>query len=506
MFKLNELLNYDSIVIQTHDNPDADAIASGFGIYSYLKEKNKNPLFIYGGFSKISKPNLLEMVSSLNIPITYKNKLDFIPDILITVDSQYGQGNIQNFKSKNVAIIDHHIGDGSKANFSDIRHYLSSCSTLVWLLLKDENYDFKSNINLSTALYYGLYTDSNGLSEIRHPFDNDFIDNIYFDNPLIVKLKNSNLTLHDLETAGIALLRCSHIHGYSFGILKANPCDPNILGFISDLAIQVNCIDVCIVYSENQSGIKFSLRSSTKNVKANELAEFISKDLGSGGGHKDKAGGFISLSQFNKYNSTSNIDAYLLNNAKEYYESFDIIDSLTFKADLTKFEIYKKNILTIGYIPSDEIYGENIPLIIRAIQGDLEIISSKDIYIMIGIEGEVWPIKKEVFLRSYISLDTPYSINIEYNPHIINKFTGESTCICSIAKECRATSSAPIYAAPLLRNTKVFTMWDRENYMSGAPSDMLAVRHDNLNDVYIIKKAIFDITYHKLEKRKKKIL
>ena len=29
--KLRELLNYNRIVIQCHDNPDADAIASGYG-------------------------------------------------------------------------------------------------------------------------------------------------------------------------------------------------------------------------------------------------------------------------------------------------------------------------------------------------------------------------------------------------------------------------------------------------------------------------------------------
>lgn len=38
---LEELLGYDRITIQCHDNPDADAIASGFGLYcfSVIREK-----------------------------------------------------------------------------------------------------------------------------------------------------------------------------------------------------------------------------------------------------------------------------------------------------------------------------------------------------------------------------------------------------------------------------------------------------------------------------------
>ena len=34
--KLAELEKYNPITIQCHDNPDADALASGFGLYSYL--------------------------------------------------------------------------------------------------------------------------------------------------------------------------------------------------------------------------------------------------------------------------------------------------------------------------------------------------------------------------------------------------------------------------------------------------------------------------------------
>ena len=47
--KLSELLAYDNIVIQCHDNPDADTIACGFGVYLYLKSKGKEPRLIYGG-------------------------------------------------------------------------------------------------------------------------------------------------------------------------------------------------------------------------------------------------------------------------------------------------------------------------------------------------------------------------------------------------------------------------------------------------------------------------
>ena len=47
--KLSKLLQYNQIIVQCHDNPDADAIASGFGVYTYLKMHGKNVRLVYGG-------------------------------------------------------------------------------------------------------------------------------------------------------------------------------------------------------------------------------------------------------------------------------------------------------------------------------------------------------------------------------------------------------------------------------------------------------------------------
>ena len=89
--RLRDLLKYETIVIQCHDNPDADAVASGFGLYTYFKKNNKNVRFVYGGRFVIQKSNLVLMLRELAIPIEYVTTLE-PPDLLITVDCQYGEG------------------------------------------------------------------------------------------------------------------------------------------------------------------------------------------------------------------------------------------------------------------------------------------------------------------------------------------------------------------------------------------------------------------------------
>ena len=69
--KLTDLLKYDNIVIQCHDKPDADAIASGFVLLRYLEKNEKSPRLVYSGTQRITRGNLHEMIHRFEIPLGY---------------------------------------------------------------------------------------------------------------------------------------------------------------------------------------------------------------------------------------------------------------------------------------------------------------------------------------------------------------------------------------------------------------------------------------------------
>ena len=85
---LASLDKFQQIVIQVHDNPDADAVGSGYAIYRYFQEKGKDVRLVYGGRYAMTKSNMLLLVSELDIPIEYVQSLDN-PELLLTVDCQY---------------------------------------------------------------------------------------------------------------------------------------------------------------------------------------------------------------------------------------------------------------------------------------------------------------------------------------------------------------------------------------------------------------------------------
>ena len=242
--RLSDLEKFEKITIQCHDNPDADALASGYGLFCYFKAKGKDVRLVYSGRNKITKSNLRLMVEKLEIPVEYlpvdtDEKL-YLPGLLVTVDCQYGSGNVTGITADEIAVIDHHQLDREAIPLCVIQSGLGSCATLVWKLLKEENYDVDSNENLSTALFYGLYTDTNQFSELYSPLDMDMREALKVDKSLITLFRNSNLSLKELEIAGIAMIRYSYNDDYEFAVIKAQPCDPNILGLISDFLLQVD--------------------------------------------------------------------------------------------------------------------------------------------------------------------------------------------------------------------------------------------------------------------------
>ena len=130
--RLKELEQFNPITIQCHDNPDADALASGFALYTYFREMGKEVRIVYTGSSRIQKSNLTMMVKELNIPVIYLEDVQkHVNGLLITVDCQYGAGNVTKMSADEVAIIDHHQQEISDVMLTEIRPNLGSCSTLI---------------------------------------------------------------------------------------------------------------------------------------------------------------------------------------------------------------------------------------------------------------------------------------------------------------------------------------------------------------------------------------
>ncbi len=507
--KLSDLARYRNIVIQCHDNPDPDAVASGYALYRYFStDPARSVRLVYSGKYRISKTNILMMLERLDIPLEYAETLPEPAELLVVVDGQYGEGNVSTLPARHVAVIDHHPDSGRTYDHKEIRSTYGSCATLVYQLLNEARVDVNSDIGLATALYYGLYTDTNSLSEISHPADKDLRDDLSYNKSLVHSLRNANLSAEEIVVAGDALKNASFDDDNRFSVAEAGPCDPNILGFISDMLLQVNRCDSCVVFCRLPFGIKFSVRSCTLEIHAGEMAGSLTEGLGSGGGHSEKAGGFISEEALTEFFSsekkpltsglsrTTSRDAdFFHDRVISYLQSFDILYATEFDPDPEAMATYIKLRVPLGYVRSLDVLAEGDSATVRTLEGDINIRASADIYIMIGISGEVYPIKKAVFEKRYVATTDPYKASFEYSPTVKRTDTQRSVPLIDFAFVCVPSEETRIFARPLDRTIKVFTAWDPDHYMLGKPGDYLAAHYENPKDVYVIARDIFEKTY-----------
>jgi phosphoglycolate phosphatase len=526
--RLKDLLAYEDIVIQCHNDPDADAIASGFAVYAYLKSQGKAPRLIYAGHNIIRKTNLLMIIEDLQIPIEHVEKLER-PELLIMVDCQYKGGNTTVFDADHIAVIDHHRICTELPELAQVDSKLGACATLIWKMLKAEGFAVRHNRELSTALYYGLYTDTSGFTEIAHPLDKDLRDEAEFDTLLMTKYRNANLSLEELEVAGAAILKTDYMDEYRAAIVKTGFCDPNVLGIISDFVLAVDAIDISIVFNVQPGGVKISVRSCVKEVKASELAEALCDGIGSGGGHLVKAGGFIQMDllteQYLVYcrangcvprmepditgrteqPTASGIKAVLEHRFCAYMDNTDIVYAEDCKMDGDDVNEYYGRPIAWGYIRATDLLPEGTEVNIRTIQGDMHTVIGRDVILVIAPKGGLFLRREKDFLEQFrIYPEWKFRLNeVEYAPTIKNLETDRILSPVEQAMVCVPNGRRVICARQLTRKVKLFREDDpNQEYQLGRVGDYLMDSSDLLHGIRIMKKDLFEQLYYTADQKK----
>ncbi len=150
----------------------------------------------------------------------------------------------------------------------------------------------------------------------------------------------------------------------------------------------------------------------------------------------------------------------------------------------------------VGFVKATDIKPAGNRILIRTLEGDVDVTIKDDLYIVIGVEGEIYPSARDTFEASYQRDGGQYVFPGEYAPAVVDSVTGERMQILPYAKSCIARGGSGIYAKQLDHRVKVFTSWDQDKYYLGREGDYLAVRADDPSDIYVIAKAIFEKTYY----------
>lgn len=296
MTKLEELINIingESVYIQTHNYPDQDALASAYGLKCLLEAKGIKATICYKG--QIDKLNTIAMMEDLAIDTVYIDNDTEMKETskIIIVDGQKGNANVEDFIGDEVACIDHHkLQETDMYQFFDIRSDVGACSSIIASYYVDNNVEMP--VNVATALLYGIKMDTNNLSRGVSDLDIDMFYMLFkkADRESIRRFDCCSLQMEDLQAYSSAIDNLKVFGNVGIVNIGKN-CGEAILGTMSDFIMSLDKVTFSVVYSYRAGGIKFSVRNEQIGVDAATVIRECLKGYGSGGGHATMAAGFI---------------------------------------------------------------------------------------------------------------------------------------------------------------------------------------------------------------------
>jgi len=307
----------DEVFIQPHNVPDPDAIASSLGLYHLLSLRGIQKLAIVYD-QEIEKANSLKMLELFQAPLMRAADARTLgaEDWAVLVDAQKGNANITDLPTEEVAAIDHHEHKGDMGyRFEDIRPDVGSCSAII------AEWFFENGIEpprgIATALLYGILMDTDNLTRGASSFDIDMFYRLYglSDIEMIVELKGNEISARDLASYAEAFNTVEIYDELAF--LRIRNVNDSLLGAAGDIVLSVAGVNIVIAYAVRENGIKLSVRSICKKVKANALVRFLTEGCGVGGGHDNMAGGFIPKE---KLSASRVLDTFIKHRAIEFHE------------------------------------------------------------------------------------------------------------------------------------------------------------------------------------------
>jgi nanoRNase/pAp phosphatase (c-di-AMP/oligoRNAs hydrolase) len=288
-----------TLLAQTHDFPDPDTIASALGLTWMLESLEGLETQIgYGGV--IGRAENKAMIRVLKIPMRRTSDRDFDNfDLVALLDTQPDAGNHNCPPDRTVDIVvDHHFRrevSGHEPTFFDVGGGYGSTSTKVVELVMASG--LEPPINVATALFYGVKTDTQNLGREASPAD--MAAYLYLvpraDNKLLSEIEHPQVPLDYFRVFNKALTR-GKIYGNFIVSDLGEVYTPDLCAEVAERLLQVEGVKHALAVGWFEENLFLSLRTRLpKQKNAGRILHSIvcGSDVGTAGGHGPMAGARI---------------------------------------------------------------------------------------------------------------------------------------------------------------------------------------------------------------------
>jgi nanoRNase/pAp phosphatase (c-di-AMP/oligoRNAs hydrolase) len=292
---LNTVGRFQSAVIVMHDNPDPDAIASGWAIKQLIDQRLQIPSRLVAG-GEIVRAENCHMVELLQPPLELITKLhcdEKTAVILVDcgVDATHHLWAGQT--TRPTVVIDHHVTNrAGEVEFSDIRPQVAASATIAASYLKAEQ--LEPGTQLATALQYALKTETRGGETAYSILDRRVLNWLTrrADPELLAEIEDAPLS-RDYYGDMVLALQSTFLYDDCAYCLLPRAEGPEVVGEVADLLIRCRGVRRVFCGTVVGSDVLISVRTSHDAGSATDLLKLTLQGIGHGGGHQHRAGGKI---------------------------------------------------------------------------------------------------------------------------------------------------------------------------------------------------------------------
>jgi len=295
---LRTLRDFDQTVLVAHDNPDPDAMATGWALWLLVRERIGHPVRLVAGGQVLRAENR-QVVKLLKPPLELVERLPGQPRtayVLVDCGPEATHHLLAASPRKAAAVIDHHAETnsacGSKAACVDVRPEAAASSSIAASYLREQG--VRPSAELATALVYAMRTETRGVETAYSELDRRMLCWLTdFANPeTLAQIENAPLPRRYYSDLVLALQN-TRLHDDTAFCLLPQAAAPEIVAEVADLLVRGESVRKFFCAAVFDGDLLVSVRTSRDGGDATQLLLATLDGLGKGGGHGHRAGGKV---------------------------------------------------------------------------------------------------------------------------------------------------------------------------------------------------------------------
>ncbi|WP_306058072.1 DHH family phosphoesterase [Natronococcus wangiae] len=292
------LSDTESLAIICHDNPDPDCLASALALERVAEYASVwDVTFFYGG--EVTHPQNRVFVNLLDIELeqcTADAVAEF--DRIALVDCSIpGRNNSLPPETTVDIVIDHHPADEPPATFVDVREEYSSTTSII--VEYHRALDLPLDSELATALLFAIRRET--LDFLQNVTEKEYVAALYLhpfvDLSLLREMNDPPLSEITVDAIAEAIRTRTVQSAYLVASVGRSP-ERDVLPQAADYLLNLEGVQTVLVFGISGDEIHVSARSTDSRVNLGTLLEKVFGDVGSAGGHDDRAAAQIPLGLF----------------------------------------------------------------------------------------------------------------------------------------------------------------------------------------------------------------